>query len=97
MTKNKKTTAKEPAVAVGGAGTKEKIQYLVTTAAEHDNQNAVRRLSRERDKIDALNLIGQIARDFSFWRRRGEHFSACRAIRNHFRLAVAAIDPKKRS
>lgn len=68
-----------------------------TTVQEPANQNAPRRLARERDKIDALNLIGAIARDFSFWRRHGEHFSACRAIRNHYRLAVAATDLHKLS
>ena len=82
--KKMEPTATEPAVAVGDASTKETTNSLVTTAAE-------------RDKIDALNLIGTIARDFSFWRRHGEHFTACRAIRTHFRLAVAAIDLKKRS
>lgn len=84
------TPIKNPPGVVRGAGGKE-------TAERNDIGITTVQLARERDKIDALNLISTIARNFSFWRRRGEHFSACRAIRNHFRLAVAAIDLKKMS
>lgn len=71
MTKNKKTTAKELAVAVGGAGKKETSHSFITTA---------------RDYGDAESLASEFADKVSFYRRRGETKLAVRACCRYLRL-----------
>ena len=52
-----------PAKVVGGTSAKETNHFAVTMIAAHES--ASRQLTRECDKIDALNLIGTIAREDS--------------------------------
>lgn len=85
MTKNKETTAREPAKAVGVAGIQETINLHVTMG---DEQLARWRLAAERARADAFRIAAEFANSMSFWRRRGEYKMAGHAVLHHLHLAL---------